>query len=174
MKQGRRRIRAFGLLVAGALLCILPAACDHFREEAGAQDVASSGEALPTVELTIKGERVKVEVARTREHRRRGLMHRKSLDEMAGMLFVWPEAAPRSFWMHDTLIPLSIAFIADDGTILQIEEMKALDEGHTYSRHAVRLALEMNCAWFALHGVKVGDRIAGLDKVGALPPADED
>lgn len=109
---------------------------------------------------------VHVEVVDTPETRQRGLMGRTSLDDEAGMLFVWPEDASSSFHMKDTLIPLSIAFIAADGTVLRILDMEpcAADPCPTYDpRTSYRMALEVNRGAFTRWGVREGDRARTVD-----------
>ena len=105
--------------------------------------------------------RISAEVARTPEQRAIGLMHRKSMQQHAGMIFVFDQPEPLCFWMKNTLIPLSIAFLQDDGTILNIEEMKPMKLDSHCSVRPARYALEMNAGWFAKRGLKPGDRIGG-------------
>ena len=78
-----------------------------------------------------------------------------------GMLFVFDELAPRCFWMRNTLIPLAIAFIADDGTIVNVAEMSARSDQSHCSQKPVRFALEMNQGWFAKRGIKDGFKLRG-------------
>jgi uncharacterized membrane protein (UPF0127 family) len=98
-------------------------------------------------------------VAATSQSRAQGLMHRKAMDSQRGMLFVFPDAAPHCFWMKNTLIPLSIAFIDDDGTIANIVDMKPHDESSHCPVRAVRYALEMELGWFDKRGLKAGTRL---------------
>lgn len=126
---------------------------------------------LPAVTLTAGMHRISAEVARTPDQRAIGLMHRKSMPTHAGMIFVFEQAEPLCFWMKNTLIPLSIAFLQDDGTILNIEEMKALALDSHCSLRPVRFALEMNTGWFAKRGLKPGDRIGGELFRGQTQPA---
>lgn len=123
-----------------------------------AQDRAQQ---LPTVTLTAGLFRITAEVARTHEERAIGLMHRRELATHAGMLFVFEQAQPLCFWMKNTFIPLSIAFLQDDGTILNIEEMKPQSLQSHCSAVPARYALEMNAGWFKRRGLKPGDRIGG-------------
>ena len=104
--------------------------------------------------------RVRVEVADDMDEMQKGLMGRTALAEDAGMLFVYPEERELSFWMKDTLIPLSIAFMDSEGRIVDIQEMKALDDTppHYTSAEPARYALEANKGFFAQRGVGVGDR----------------
>ena len=89
------------------------------------------------------------------------MMFRKSMGASDGMLFVNDEPGVRCFWMHNTLIPLSIAFIADDGTIVNIDEMKARTDDSHCSARPVRFALEMPQGWFAKRGLKPGFKLRG-------------
>lgn len=98
-------------------------------------------------------------------------MGRRDLGENDGMLFVFPRAEFRSFWMHATPLPLSIAYLADDGRITQIADMRPFDETTIESREAVRYALEVNRGWFRAKGVREGDRVEGLDR--APGPAED-
>jgi hypothetical protein len=100
---------------------------------------------------------LQVEIAKTSAERALGLMNRSSLGADAGMLFAWPGDTQDSFWMKDTLIPLSIAFVNADGTIVHIEDMQPQTETYHYSTGAYRYAIEANQGWFASHGVAEGD-----------------
>jgi uncharacterized membrane protein (UPF0127 family) len=103
--------------------------------------------------------RVRVEVADDMDEMQKGLMGRTALAEDAGMLFVYPEERELSFWMKDTLIPLSIAFMDAEGRIVDIQDMKALDDRppHYTSAEPARYALEVNEGFFDERGVEVGD-----------------
>ncbi len=111
------------------------------------------------MELIIDGNRLTVEIARTPEQRQKGLMHRKHLDPDKGMLFVSERDDKLSFWMKDTYIPLSLAYIAKDGTIKEIHHMRPLSEKSIVSEHSVRFALEVNQGYFEEHGIEVGDTV---------------
>jgi uncharacterized membrane protein (UPF0127 family) len=104
--------------------------------------------------------RVQVEVADDMDEMAKGLMGRMALAEDAGMLFVYPEERELSFWMRDTLIPLSIAFMDGEGRIVDLRDMKALDDRppHYTSAEPARYALEVNVGFFDERGVEVGDR----------------
>ena len=117
-----------------------------------------------TFELKVGGHRVWVELATTPQARERGLMWRASLPPDCGMLFVYPEPAPRSFWMRNTKIPLSLAYIDQSGVIFQIERMRPFDETPVRSRKPAQFVLEMADGWFRQHGVGVGARVEGLEK----------
>ena len=117
---------------------------------------------LPTVPLSINGHAITAEVATTPEQRSTGLMHRFSIRPDQGMLFVFERAEPQSFWMKNTFIPLSIAFIAQDGRIVNIEDMAPQDETSHWSKGPVPYALEMRKGWFAARGIRPGDVVTGL------------
>ena len=125
---------------------------------------SGTSSALSTMTIDASGgEKVKmeVEVADTPAEQEKGLMFRKSLGKDRGMLFVFPDEQVRSFWMKNTLIPLSIAYIDSKGRIIDLQEMKALDDQppHYVSAKPARYALEANKGFFEEHGVKVGDRV---------------
>ena len=100
---------------------------------------------------------LKAEIARTQEERALGLMHRKKLPDGEGMLFVYERDDVLSFWMKNTLVPLSIAFIASDGRIIEIKDMYPLDTSSVVSSRSVRYALEVPQGWFSRAGIKSGD-----------------
>ena len=108
---------------------------------------------------TARGERVEVqvEIADEEAEQQRGLMERTALAEEAGMLFVFRGERPLSFWMKDTLIPLSIAYIDGDGGIVDIQDMQPLDESSHPSAAPAQYALEVNQGFFEERGVQVGD-----------------
>lgn len=117
----------------------------------------SFAESLPKIPLYLHGKEIWVEVARTPEARAKGLMGRKHLGKDEGMLFVFEEEGYHSFWMKNTLIPLSIAFIDREGRIVKIVDMEPLSlTSHTPSQ-PILYALEMNRGWFSRNGVRVGD-----------------
>ncbi len=116
---------------------------------------------LPTVPLTIGLHVVQAELAVTPEQQATGMMFRTSMGTNEGMLFVNDEPGVRCFWMRNTLLPLTIAFIADDGTIVNLADMAPKSEQSHCSAKPVRFALEMNQGWFAKRGIKAGARISG-------------
>lgn len=127
--------------------------------------VACSSHALPTDTITVGSTSILVELAHKEQSRRIGLMYRDTLPADEGMLFIYPKAAPRSFWMKNTRIPLSIAFANEDGVILQISEMKALSTKHTRCESDAKYALEVNKGWFQSKGIKAGDSITNIPTV---------
>jgi uncharacterized membrane protein (UPF0127 family) len=115
---------------------------------------------LPTTAVSINGHRLIVELAATPQSRRCGLSNRATLDENHGMLFVYPLSELRTFWMKDTRIPLSIAFLDDAGNIINIEIMSPNQTGKKYySSKPALYALEVNQGWFRSHGIKTGDQV---------------
>ncbi|GHU79849.1 hypothetical protein FACS189462_5600 [Spirochaetia bacterium] len=100
---------------------------------------------------------MEVELARTDQEHSQGLMHRKNLEDGKGMLFIFERDQIMSFWMKNTLIPLSIAFIASDGRIIEIKDMEPLNETPVRSSRSVRYALEVPQGWFSRAGIGIGD-----------------
>jgi uncharacterized membrane protein (UPF0127 family) len=118
---------------------------------------------LPVVALKIRGHVIRAEVAATEGSRTTGLMHRFSLRPDSGMLFVFGTPQPLAFWMKNTYVPLSIAFVAADGRILNIEDMAPQTEDSHWSRGMALYALEMKKGWFAAREIRPGDRVEGLE-----------
>ncbi|RVU45564.1 DUF192 domain-containing protein [Rubrivivax rivuli] len=116
---------------------------------------------LKTIELTAGMHVIQTELALTPEQQQIGMMFRRSMGTNEAMLFVEETPGVRCFWMRNTYVPLSIAFIADDGTIVNIADMKPLSDESHCSAKPVRFALEMNQGWFAKRGIKPGSRIRG-------------
>jgi uncharacterized membrane protein (UPF0127 family) len=114
------------------------------------------------LDLRVRGRRINAEVATTTETRNRGLMHRDSLDENGGMLFVFPDTDYRSFWMESTYIPLSIAYLTEAGTIINIERMHPHNRASIRSSAPAKYALEVNAGWFKKNGIRPGDSVDGL------------
>jgi uncharacterized membrane protein (UPF0127 family) len=136
---------------------------DHAPKGAAGDNKTSSGPSdLPTVTIDASGGKkveVRVEIANDLFERERGLMDRTALGEDRGMLFVFRREQPLSFWMKDTTLPLSIAYIDSKGRITDILDMKPLDDQppHYVSSEPVQYALEVNQGFFDERGVKVGD-----------------
>jgi uncharacterized membrane protein (UPF0127 family) len=104
---------------------------------------------------------VQAEVARTPLQTQTGMMFRREMAQQEGMLFVFDSPARRCFWMKNTILPLSIAFIADDGRIVNLADMQPQSEASHCAAEPVRYALEMNQGWFAKRGIKPGFRLKG-------------
>ena len=116
---------------------------------------------LPAIKLNAGMHIIQAEVAQSPGQRSIGLMNRPSMGANEGMLFVFEEPAQQCFWMKNTLLPLSIAFLAEDGTVVNIEDMKPETLDSHCSRKEVRYALEMNLGWYAKRGIKPGSRLTG-------------
>ena len=117
---------------------------------------------LPVKTLTAGMHVIQAEIASNDATRARGLMHRKELAPNSGMLFVFEQPNVQCFWMRNTLIPLSIAFIQDDGTITNIADMAPMTENSHCSTTPVRYTLEMEQGWFAKRGITAGKKISGI------------
>lgn len=117
---------------------------------------------LPTATLTINGHKIVAEIATTQEQRSLGLMNRFSLQPDHGMLFVFERAEPLAFWMKNTYIALSIAFIGPDGRIVNIDDMKPLTEDSHWSKGPALYALEMKKGWFQERGIAAGAEVKGI------------
>ncbi|MEI6611261.1 MAG: DUF192 domain-containing protein [Polynucleobacter sp.] len=126
--------------------------------------LAQVNTSLPTIELKTGIYRIQAELADTPKAREVGLMNRTSMPTNSGMLFVFEQKAGHCFWMNNTKIPLSIAFITDDGKIVNIEEMQAETTSNHCPKVAVRYALEMNKQWFAERVIVPGTVIIGLPR----------
>ena len=120
------------------------------------------GWASGPIELVVGGVNISAEVADDPKERAMGLMGRTSLPKNHGMIFVYPDEKVRSFWMKNTPLRLSIAYISKAGTIVHLAEMAPMSEEPVPSVHPTMYALEMETGWFTSHGVKVGQSIAGL------------
>ena len=118
-------------------------------------------QALPTVRLAAGMHNIEAMVAIAPEQRSTGLMHRRQMAAHEGMLFVFERAGVQCFWMKNTLLPLSAAFVADDGTILNIADMQPQTLDSHCSERPVRYVLEMNQGWFAKRGLKAGSKLSG-------------
>jgi uncharacterized protein len=105
--------------------------------------------------------RIDAQVAMTPEQRQIGLMWRKEMPAHEGMLFIFEQPAKQCFWMKNTLLPLTAAFVADDGTIVNLEDMKPQTTDPHCSAKPVRYVLEMNKGWFAKKGIKTGSKLTG-------------
>ena len=126
---------------------------------------AGCGSDAGRVRLTVGGEQFDVELAVTPEQRRQGLMFREKLGEREGMLFVFDEEQTVSFWMRDTPLPLSIAFIDNRGVIVHVADMVPYSEAPVPSRYPVRYALEVNKGALERAGIEVGDLVELPDRV---------
>jgi len=144
-------------VVALALFCALVGQTTNALTPAQAE--------LPKIALTIRDIRIDAEVADDPDEKTIGLMGRKQLSEGSAMLFVFSRPQPMGFWMKDTLVPLSIAYINGQGIIREIHDMQPLDESSVSSvfRDLV-YALEVPQGWFGKNGILAGDKVLGLPK----------
>ena len=126
-----------------------------------AQAAAGQPQRLQAITLGAGMHNIRAELAMTPEQRQMGLMYRRDLASHEGMLFVFEAAQPQCFWMRNTPTPLTIAFVADDGAIVNLADMKPFDESSHCSTLPVRYVLEMNQGWFAKRGIKAGFKLTG-------------
>jgi len=111
------------------------------------------------IKVVIGGESFRIEVARTEEQKRQGLMNRRSLGDREGMIFVYETDQHLAFWMKNTTIPLTLAYLSKDGQIVQIEQLKPLSLKSVISERAVRYGLELPAGVLSELGAEVGDRV---------------
>ena len=116
---------------------------------------------LPRIQLQAGMHQIQAQVAATPDQRSVGLMHRAEMPQSEGMLFAFEQATQQCFWMKNTLLPLTSAFIADDGTIVNLADMKPQTTDAHCSEQPVRWVLEMNQGWFAKRGIKAGFKLQG-------------
>jgi uncharacterized protein len=146
IKPSPTKLRRLACLALGALACAAS---------------AQQAQQLPSVNLGAGMFNIVAQVARTEEQRATGLMFRREMPAHEGMIFVFERPATQCFWMRNTLIPLSTAFVDEDGTIVNIEDMAPMTENSHCSKKPVRFVLEMNQGWFAKRGFKAGTRLRG-------------
>jgi uncharacterized protein len=123
---------------------------------------AGAEAALRTTQVKVGAHALRVEIAATAEQRQRGLMFREKMGRDEGMLFIYDEPAYQAMWMKNTLIPLSVAFLDPQGTILNILDMEPHSLDTRMSAGPALYAIETNKGWFAQKGIKAGDRVTGL------------
>lgn len=116
---------------------------------------------LPRTRLTAGMHLLDVQLAQTPQERQIGLMYRRDMPQHEGMLFVFEQAAVQCFWMRNTLIALTAAFVSDDGTIVNLADMKPRTDDSHCSEKPVRFVLEMNQGWFAKRQIQPGYRLGG-------------
>ena len=162
-RRGARIGRTVRLGQAVRRAALLTVGCTVLAAAAQAQ-LAPAGQPqmnLPRTTLMAGMYRIDAQVASTNAQRQIGLMHRQEMPQHEGMLFVFEQPAVQCFWMRNTLIPLSAAFIDDSGTIVNIEDMKPQSDDSHCSKKPVRFVLEMNKGWFDKRGLKAGSVISG-------------
>jgi len=125
---------------------------------------AAALEKFQSTQIKVGNHPLKVELALTEPQHMQGLMYREKLGPDDGMLFVFDSLEYQSMWMKNTLIPLSVAFLAPDGTILNVEDMEPQTLDPHMSAGPAAYAIETNKGWFASHGLKAGDKATGLPK----------
>ena len=145
MKSISLRLLSLTLCLAGAL--------------AWAQETPQTQ--LQRITLSVGIHQIDTQVALTSEQHQIGLMYRSEMPQGEGMLFVFPSPSKQCFWMKNTVLPLTAAFIADDGSIVNLEDMKPQTTDSHCSLKPVRYVLEMNQGWFARKGIKAGAKMAG-------------
>lgn len=116
---------------------------------------------LQRVKLSVGMYQIDAQVAQTPEQRQIGLMFRKEMPQAEGMIFVFEQPATQCFWMRNTLLPLTAAFVADDGRIVNLADMKPQTDDSHCSEEPVRFVLEMNQGWFARKNIKKGAKLGG-------------
>lgn len=116
---------------------------------------------LQRVTLSAGIHQIDTQLALTPQQQGIGLMFRKEMPQHEGMLFVFPSPSRQCFWMKNTVLPLTAAFVADDGTIVNLEDMKPQTTDSHCSAKPVRYVLEMNQGWFAKKGLKAGAKLSG-------------
>ncbi len=116
---------------------------------------------LHRIQLQAGMHQIQAQVAATPDQRSVGLMHRAEMPQSEGMLFAFEQASQQCFWMKNTILPLTAAFIADDGTIVNLADMKPQTTDAHCSEQPVRWVLEMNQGWFAKRGIKAGFKLQG-------------
>ncbi len=116
---------------------------------------------LPRITLGAGMHKIDAQVASTPQQRQIGLMYRTTMPQHEGMIFIFEQPSQQCFWMKNTLLPLTAAFVADDGTIVNLADMKPQTTESHCSAQPVRYVLEMNKGWFAKKGIKAGTRLNG-------------
>ncbi|MBJ2159121.1 DUF192 domain-containing protein [Variovorax sp. IB41] len=116
---------------------------------------------LARTQLSVGLYKIDTQIAQTPQQREIGLMFRKTMPQAEGMIFVFEQPATQCFWMRNTLLPLTAAFVADDGRIVNLVDMQPLTENSHCSEEPVRYVLEMNQGWFAKKNIKKGAKLGG-------------
>jgi uncharacterized membrane protein (UPF0127 family) len=116
---------------------------------------------LPRTQLSVGLYKIDTQIAQTPQQREIGLMFRKEMPQAEGMIFVFEQPATQCFWMRNTILPLTAAFVADDGRIVNLVDMQPMTENSHCSLEPVRYVLEMNQGWFAKKNIKKGAKLGG-------------
>jgi uncharacterized membrane protein (UPF0127 family) len=142
--------------------------CAAFNSGAWAQEGMPTGpQHLPVIGLSAGMHLIKAEIAQAPREHAIGLMFRTEMGTNEGMLFAFPQAGKQCFWMKNTLIPLAVAFVDDQGVIANLDEMLPQTENPHCSTKPVRFVLEMNKGWFSKRGIKAGMKLGGEPFSGA-------
>lgn len=149
MKPNRSNHFAFAAVLALSSLLATPGCQPATAPADGVQT-------LPTVPVTIGQQKFTLEIADDNAERQQGLMHRESMPADHGMIFVFPDAAERQFWMKNTLIPLDILYLDAGGKVVTIRQLKPLDETGVRSWFPARYAIELNEGAAEKAGIRVG------------------
>lgn len=132
-----------------------------------ATPIGAGAQSMPVMELSAGIHRIEAEVAATQPDRMIGLMHRKAMPKHHGMLFVFDTPARHCMWMRNTLIPLAVAFLDEQGRIVNVEEMQPQTENNHCAAKPAGFALEMNAGWFKARGLGAGTPILGIERAPA-------
>jgi uncharacterized protein len=157
--RGESMFSKSGTVSFGKALSTLVLAALLSPQFASAQDAPQMN--LQRVKLSAGMHLIDAQVALTPEQRQIGLMFRKEMPQQEGMIFIFEQPAQQCFWMKNTLLPLTAAFVADDGMIVNLADMKPQTTDPHCSTQPVRYVLEMNKGWFAKKGIKAGSRLGG-------------
>ncbi|MDT8992099.1 DUF192 domain-containing protein [Curvibacter sp. APW13] len=140
---------------------LIPLALCWLCFSATAQGAGQAQMDLPRVQLSAGMHLIQAQVASTPHQREVGLMFRQEMPAGEGMLFVFDNASNLCFWMKNTVLPLTAAFIADDGTIINLEDMKPMTTDSHCAKRPARFVLEMNQGWFTKRGIAAGQKLSG-------------
>ena len=151
-----KKVRTSLLAIAAAALLGIGCAAPAMARDQGQPQMD-----LRRIDLTAGMYRIDTQLATTERQREIGLMFRKEMPQQEGMLFVFEIPGVQCFWMRNTILPLTAAFVADDGTIVNLADMKPMTEDSHCSAKPVRYVLEMNQGWFAKRGIKEGAKLNG-------------
>ena len=153
------KVKLMGRQAITTLTCIVALSATPASFNVSAQDGPQLN--LQRVKLSAGMNVIDAQLALTPEQRQIGLMLRKDMPQHEGMLFVFEQASQQCFWMKNTLLPLTAAFVSDDGTIVNLADMKPQTTDSHCSTQPVRYVLEMNQGWFAKKGIKAGAKLGG-------------
>jgi uncharacterized membrane protein (UPF0127 family) len=160
MKALNQALLAARLIISSPVTCTLALiSSTAFSVCVFAQGVPQTQ--LPRATLNAGMHLMQVQLAQNFEQRQMGLMWRKEMPQNEGMLFIFEQASVQCFWMRNTLIPLTAAFVADDGTVVNLVDMKPMSDESHCSTKPVRFVLEMNQGWFAKRNIQAGYKLTG-------------